>query len=156
SCGSPTRGRPFKLKLTSRLSAIAARSRLSTDCTGLQAPKQLDELGQLVVRIQAARIRQHPDLGAFEGLWLPPDCCLFQGKGVAVRAHAEERNDLRPVAPHLCREAFAAGDKFFGRELVRCRGAAVDEVGDAVAALEELVLLRWMQLASGKTRQMQR
>src|SRR6185295_7947942 len=155
--GSPTRGRPCSAKLTRRLSAIAVRSSLSSDSTRIpQRPKQFDERRKLVVRVQAAWIRQHPDSRTFKTLRLRPNGGVFQGKGVAVGADAEKGEGLRAVAPHLCREAFAAGDKFQRLELVCGRGAAVHQVGDPVAAGEQLGLLGGVKLPVGEAGKMQR
>jgi len=75
---------------------------------------------------------------------------------LAVRTHAEKGDGFRAVAPQLGRDAFASGDELGGVELLGRGGAAVDEVGDTVAALEQLVLLGRVELSAGKTRQVQR
>src|SRR6185503_3643112 len=106
-----------------------------------QGPEQFDERRELVVRVQAARIRQHPDLGPLESFALTSDLRLFDRKSLAVRTHAEKGDGFRAVAPQLGRDAFASGDELGGVELLGRGGAAVDEVGDTVAALEQLVLL---------------
>src|SRR4029077_2386054 len=133
------RGRPCRIKLTRRFSVIAARSRLSTASTGIsQGPKQFDERRKLVVRIQAARIRQHPDCRTLEALRLRPNGGVFQGESVAVGAHAEKGESLRAVAADLVRQTLEARDKLLGVELVGSRGRAVDEVGDAITAFQQI------------------
>src|SRR5262249_2702007 len=131
------RGRLCKVKLTRRRSRIAVRSRLSSASSGFpQRPKQFDERGKLIVRVQAARIGQHPYAGAVEQPRLRTDWSILQGKSVAVGAHAEEREGLRSVATDLRRQALAPSDEFCGIELVGRGGTPVDEVGDAVTGFQ--------------------
>jgi len=64
---------------------------------------------------------------------------------MTVGAHTEKHDARRAVAPDLGSQAPAPGDEFDRRQLVRRRGRAVDEVGDAVAAFQQQPLLRRMQ-----------
>jgi len=77
-------------------------------------------------------------------------CRGLEAEGVAVGADAEKGDERGTVFSDLCRELFAPGDEFRGIELVGGRGGAVDEVGDAVAVLEELALLGGVELASAE------
>jgi hypothetical protein len=74
-------------------------------------------------------------------------CRGLEAEAVAVSADAEESYEYRAILSDLCGELFAPGDEFGRVELVGRRGGAVDEVGDAVAVLEELALLGGMEQA---------
>ena len=110
----------------------------------------MDELGHLIVRIEAAWIGQHPDGGAFEGARLPADRHTAQPEGVAVGADTQESDDPRRVAAHLLRKPVSSLHEFLGRQLGGGGGAAIDQVGDAVAAVQELILPRGVQLRGRK------
>jgi hypothetical protein len=115
----------------------------------------LDELRQLVVRVQAARIGQQPHSSAFETLGLRADRSLLALEGMAISPDAKKSDYPWPVAPDFARQAPSPADEFLRRELVRRRRAAVDEVGDAVAAFQQFGLLRRGEFPLGKTCQMQ-
>src|SRR4029077_20994474 len=103
------RGRPCRIKLTRRFSVIAARSRLSTASTGIpQGPKQFDERRKLVVRIQAARIRQHPDCRSVDALGLRRNWAVFQGESMEVGADGGKGESLRALVADLVRKTFEA------------------------------------------------
>src|SRR5260221_13450847 len=74
---------------------------------------------------------------------------------MAVGADAEEGNELGPVLLDLRYEAFAAGGEFGWLHLLCRRSRAIDEVGDAVAVIQELALLRRMEQATGEAGRVQ-
>ncbi len=75
---------------------------------------------------------------------------------MAVGADAEKCHRRWTIAPHFCSEPSAAGDEFLRRELIGARGGAIHQVGDAIAALEQLALFRRMQQPVAEARRMQR
>ena len=104
------------------------------------------EPGGLVVRVQAAGVRQHPEQRPGELVRLPAERRPRASEGDAVGADADDGDGARPVAADLALEPRPAGADFVGGELVRGRGRAGDEVGDADAAGEQLGTLARMQL----------
>src|SRR5207244_13397292 len=76
---------------------------------------------------------------------LTTDRDLRPPEGMTVGANAEKDDARRSVAPELGSQAPAPGDEFDRRQLVRRRGRAADEVGDAVAAFQQQPLLRGVQ-----------
>src|SRR5262249_21246372 len=62
----------------------------------------------------------------------------------------------RVIAPDARLEALAPGNELPGRELVGGSGSASDEVGDPVAGLQQLALLRRIEQAPRKARPVER
>ena len=60
------------------------------------------------------------------------------------------------MTPHFGCQPVSSLHEFPGRELVGRGGAAVDEVGDAETAVQQLLLLRRVKLSRGKSGEMQR
>jgi hypothetical protein len=119
-------------------------------------PEELDELGQLVVRVQAARTGKHPHFGAFQGLGLHAERRLGATEGGTVRAEPYERHRARPKAADL-RSKFLSSKNQFGRgQLVGSRGPPVHEVGQAVAELQKPFVFRRMKPVWRESRGMQR
>jgi hypothetical protein len=152
SCGSAILGRSSRVKATRRFSSIAVFSSASNPAfTNFpQGSKQFDECGELIVRVQAAWIGQDPHLGPFEALRLAANGGFPYAESMAIRTHAEERDDARPIPPDLGGEPPAAADEFMRLELLGRRSGAVHEIADAVARREELALLGGMQLPARK------
>jgi len=59
-----------------------------------------------------------------------------------VSAEPDKSDCARPVAAHFGGQPAAAGDQLVRRQLVRGRGAAVHQIGQAVAELEQAAVLR--------------
>lgn len=121
-----------------------------------QGAKQLDQIRQLIVRVEAAGIGKHPDLCALEEVRLRADRRSLQPEAVAVGPDAQECDDLRPVLAHFGGEAPAARDEFRGAHLLGCGGRAVHEIGDAVAVVQQRALLGGRQLPRREPRSVER
>jgi hypothetical protein len=77
-----------------------------------------------VVRIEAARVRQHPQARAGQALGLRSERRLRPIEGDAIRADADDRDDSRTVAPDFPLEPVAARAKFLGFKFVGADGGA--------------------------------
>ena len=116
----------------------------------------MDELRELVVRIQSARTRQHPYLRAFQQLGLLAERRLGATKGGAVGAQADEGDGARAVASNLGRKSAAPGEELGIGQLVRGRGAAIHQIGESVAQLEQPAVFGRIEATRGKPGGMQR
>src|SRR5438874_711130 len=90
------------------------------------------------IGVAAARIRQDPDHGASKPLVLPAAAGARPTEGHAVRAHTDERDDLRPVPPDLCLDPARTVAVVVDPELVGAGRRAIHEVRHADPAPEEL------------------
>ncbi len=118
--------------------------------------EELDQGGQLVVRVQSARAGQHPDFGACQAVGLQPERRLGATERGTVRAQSDECHRARPITADFGSKLVCAESQFGRRELVRRGGGAVHQVGQAVAELEELDVLRRVEKARREARGMQR
>lgn len=115
-----------------------------------------DQIAQLVVRVQAARVRQDECTSAREALGLGPDRRIALAGRDAVGADAEERDDARSEAVDLLRERRGALEVLLSREL-GCRGGCERyDVGDADAGAEQLPLLGRVEQARAEPSAVQR
>ena len=94
-----------------------------------------------VVRVEPARVRQHPDPGGTDHRLLRPDPGLRRAEGGAVRRDADHREPPGLQGQHLLAQYDAPVDHLGGRQLVGSRGGPRRDVGDAQSEVEELVLL---------------
>src|SRR3954470_19382965 len=110
----------------------------SVDEAGAEGREQLDELRQLVVGVEAARVREDPELGTAERLRLAADrgCRLAECR--PERGDAEDGDDARRESLHRLPKPVRTRAKLVRRELGRGRGRPVDEVRDPDSQLEEL------------------
>ena len=94
------------------------------------------------MRIEAARVREHPEPGIADGLRLPAEHGMRPIECDAVGADADYGDDPRPIAPDFAFERPPAGSQFVVVELGGACGGAGDEVGDPAAACQQLELIR--------------
>ena len=80
---------------------------------GAKIGKQPHEIGQLVIRIQAARVWQNPDTCVVNSFGLLPNLRFRFREREAIRAYSEDRHNLRMIAlyfrgqcPATCNEIF--------------------------------------------------
>jgi hypothetical protein len=106
----------------------------------------LDERGKLVVRVQAARTGQHPDVGTFEHLRLEAERRLPATERHPVGAEADEGDRARAMAAYLAGELPSAANELCGRQLVGSGRAAVHEIGQAAAQAEQARAFRGLEL----------
>src|SRR5690606_19479606 len=108
----------------------------------LRGARELSEdthqVGQPVVRVEAARVRQHPDARRAETLLLLAELRRGTLERVPVGLDAEHGDERGAPPRGLARETPRAGAQLVGTKLRRRRGRALDEVGDADAALDQL------------------
>src|SRR5687767_9645665 len=120
---------------------IMRRHMLAGVAGGFKLAHQAGEVIELEMRVQAAGVGQHPKARVADRLVLRPDLGLGSSEGRAVRADAEEREELGLVLEDLRLEALAAARELRGRELVGGGGPARDDVRDAQAHPGELALV---------------
>ncbi len=121
-----------------------------------QLREQLRELRWLVVRVQSARVREHPDLRGADRFILQTHRRFRSIECRAIGADADDGEEPRCVAFHFAREDPAAFDELFARQLVGGGGGAGDDVGDADAEVQELALLRGREEARREAGAMER
>ena len=92
----------------------------------------------------------------FEGFALSSNPRTAQSECVAIGPDAEERHHLRTVTPHLRGQPLSPFHEFVGLQLSRRGGTAVHHIGDSIAGLQELGLLRRMKLERREPGLMQR
>jgi hypothetical protein len=98
-----------------------------------------------MVRIQAARAGEHPDLGPFEKLGLQADARFRPVEGEPVSPQSEKRDHRGPITAHLGCQPPSAGTQFRWREFRRARGRASDEIRQPIAGAKKQVFLRGME-----------
>src|SRR5947207_2210721 len=79
----------------------------------LQLYKETHQFRQLIIRIQAARVWQNPDTCFVNSFGLLSDLRLWFCERMPVRAHSEDRHDLRTITLHFCSQGPATRDEIF-------------------------------------------
>jgi hypothetical protein len=101
---------------------------LSLGTVPFDSPAQFSErpreVGGLVVRVQAARVRKHPQQRPSHVFGLTADRRGRSIEGDAVGADADHGNGARPIAAHRPFEPLPAGTQLVVAELVRACGGA--------------------------------
>src|SRR5439155_6680584 len=117
-------------RVTITISAMATSG--SAECAGseraAQSAESASQRGHLVARGPSARVGQHPDPRARDGLVLLAGGRAGTAEGDPICAHTDERDDARAVAANLPCDAAGAFVEFPGIQLVGTRGRAVDQV----------------------------
>jgi hypothetical protein len=93
------------------------------------------------VRIEAAGVGQHPELRLADRIGLGADGGLRAVEGDAIGTDADHGEIARPVPLHFPRHDLRAGDELLGRQFISAERGAGHHVRDAVAELEQFVLL---------------
>jgi len=122
--------------VTPRGSGAQLRQRLPGDRVS-ERSEPLDEIVELVARVQAARVRQDPEPRAAEIFVLRPEHRVASTEPRPVRADPEHDDEPRmqwrePILERPCSEA-----DLVGAELCGCRGGSSDEVRQAEVAFEQ-------------------
>ena len=109
----------------------------------------------LVVGVEAGGVREDPDARLPDRLFLQAELCFRALEGGAVGADAHHREVAWLVLQDLACQGAGAGAQLVGSQLVRGRGGAGDDVRDAVAELQELVLRGRVEEVRGEPRTVQ-
>ena len=138
-----------------RTTTCSPASRRRTCCPRPFAdPSQPGELlghgRQLPVRVQPARVRQHPQPGAADGEVLRSDGGGADPEGDPVGGHADHRQPAGADRAHEGPEPLAPGHQFLVGELVGPRGRPRHDVGDPEAEGAQRVLLLGEQQPRGE------
>src|SRR5256885_14789963 len=140
-------------RVTITISAMATSG--SAECAGSERSTQIAEgagqRGHLVARGPSARVGQHPDPRARDGLVLRAGASAGTAEGDAIRANTDERDDARAVAADLPSDAAGAIAEFPRIQLVGARRRTVDQVRDAELPSEELAAFLRSEHAFGET-----
>src|SRR5215475_9496499 len=108
---------------------MVAQIELSRGQTKLvEQPRQMCGL---VVRIQSARVRQHPETRVCELLRLKAESGLRTVECGSIGCQTDDGRESRLVTPYLALEAFRTTFQFVAGQLVRRRGRTIDQIGDA-------------------------
>ena len=121
----------------------------------MQAREQLGHLGQLIPRLQAARIGQQPQLRGAERLLLLADRRVGALEGGAVGLEAEYGDAARVQSSDPVLQASRTGPKFLLVELTCRRRHPLHQVRYADPQSWEIALLGGHQDAIGKTSRME-
>ena len=103
------------------------------------------------MRVQAAWVWEQPNFRVADSFFLQPKPRLRLVKGHPISPETEHRQRSRLISLYFFRERFAALDYLFSRELIGPRGRPLAKTGDPVPALQQFVLLPWLQLPGRKT-----
>jgi len=122
----------------------------------VQRAEGAHERGELVMRVEAAGVGQHPELGVAEALALPAGDGLRPREGQAVGLDAHDGDAHRRVAAHLALEAATARHVLGPRQLGGVGGRARDEVRDPAADIEQPPLVPRREHVIGEARAVQR
>ncbi len=114
------------------------------------------EIGRLVVRVEATRIRQHPYLGAGERLALRSDDGLGPIEANAVRAEPDDGDPLRAMPANLSRERCKSVSQLLIVKFISACGGPRHEVGDAATIRRQETDLSREQQSIGETRREER
>ena len=82
-----------------------------------QLNKEPHEIGQLVIRIQAARVRQNPDTRVVNSFGLLSDLRFWFRERLPICAHSKNRDNPGSIFFHLSSQCPATRDKIFFRQL---------------------------------------
>ena len=92
------------------------------------------------MRVEAARVGQHPDLGATDRLWLAADRCGGPEERHAVAGDPEEGHGRGPVTLHLLDDPRPSGADLVIGELRRGGRGPRHQVGNANPISQEFTL----------------
>src|SRR5581483_1244517 len=107
--------------------------------------ERFDQLRQLMIRVESARLRQQPQARIADALLLRPDRRARSREADAIRADANDRHPARSIAAHLALEPLVSVDELVARQLRGSRRRARDEIGDAAAVVEQQPVLPRLQ-----------
>ena len=142
SGGAVSAVQPILMRCISGLPLSPNSSPMPADLSAeTQAALQVDQRARLVVRVQAARVGQHPDLRTRQALGLRTERRLRTTERGPVRAESHECDRARPKLFDLSGEALAAPDQLGARKLVGRSGAAVHQIGEPVSLMQQFRLL---------------
>lgn len=96
-----------------------------------QSSELFGELSGLAAGVEAARVRQHPDMGAGKRLDLRPDDSLRPIEADAIRAKPHHRDPFRFVPPNFFRQHLQTLAQLVIVELIGAGGRASDKIRDA-------------------------
>lgn len=98
-----------------------------------QFTKQAHQVGQLIIRVQPARIWQHPDASVGETFVLFANHRFRSREGLPIRADTKYRDDSRTMSARLGFQSTSAPDEIFAGQFGRCRRGVRDDVGNSEA-----------------------
>jgi serine/threonine-protein kinase len=119
-------------------------------CRFAQLPEQLRQVRGLVVRVQPARVRQHPHARSADRVRLEAERRFRARERDAVRRHAEHREHLRSVLAHLGVERLTALYHLAVGHFGGGRGRARHHVRDAVPEWQQFALLARIEQPRGE------
>lgn len=113
----------------------------------MEPAKGPGEISRLVMRIESARIRQHPNPGSSKSLRLSAHGGMWPGKGSPIGAHAENRHPARAKALYGALETMPAPDQLGSGDLARLSRRPAHEIRQTVSEIEQQPVFRWIEPA---------
>ncbi len=151
-----SRRRPVSVRWTP--SAVFERSRRLSGlhCGEAKLPEHRRQNGKLMIRVEPARVRQHPQAGGANPLRLSADDRSRSAERRAVGAETDYGNPSRFVASHFSLERATSRDKLFIAQL-GCSGCcSPNERRYAISRFEQQVVFPWSQNTLGEPSGMKR
>src|SRR5690242_4034231 len=120
----------------------ARRSALAGVSGGVaEKTEEANEIFQLMVCVEPARIGQHPNGGITEQFTLAAQRRLRLFESASIGGDAEHRQETRSVSFHFREQTPSARDQFVHTQLIGTRRAARNQIRHAAAGIQKFALL---------------
>lgn len=116
-----------------------------------QLSKQPRKVLGLIMRIQPARIRQHPNQRIADGLTLTTQLGFWNIKRASVSADSQDRQHPRAIATYLRPQPSPALNEFFSRKLGCGRGSARYYICDSTPEPQQFAPFKRRQQSIGES-----
>jgi hypothetical protein len=121
-----------------------------------EIPEGPNEVIELVVGIDPARVRQHPHRAASDPLVAGADPRVRPPEGGPVRGHADDGNERWAPPEHLRGQALRSLTQGFCRELVGGPRGPGNQIGDTETVAEQQRVFEGLEATIGELSEMER